>query len=305
MFNLDTPVSELLSFLGTTNYDEKWLNKQKNTLNNFYESKNLFLKKLNFIIITKIDSKDRLENIKTSIDFLNFHFKNKILVCEYDKKSNINFNGNYSKILIEPVSEGFWRNYAANKVYELLVTDVIFNIESDVLFDPQSIKESYDTVIDGTNKLCMPFDGIPIWMNQKSTQTFKKTKKLPEIWKDYYGLTKILQTEVYGYLSNTLTFHPGFCYMLKIDTFKKMGMENQNFIKHGWDDVERLIRAHKLGIDIEYNTGVCYHLYHPRNIKNNYYNKDFKNQEECLKVANMQHNEIIEYIEDLKKIAAK
>lgn len=300
MFNLDTPVSELLSFLGHINHDEKWLMKQKNTLDNFYESKNIFLKRLNFIIITKIDSKDRLENIKTSIEFLNFHFTNKILICEYDKNSNIDFNGNYSKVLIKPVSEGFWRNYAANKVYELLVTDIIFNLESDVLFDPTSIVESYNTILNDNNKLCMPFDGIPIWMNEKVTQTFKKTRKLPEMWKDFYGLKNFKQTDVYGNLQRIIIPHPGFCYMININRFKDIGMENQNFVKHGYDDVERLIRAHKKGLEIKYSEGVCYHLFHERNIKNNYYNKDFTNQKECLKVANMSQQELNIYIEQLK-----
>ena len=306
MFTLETPVHELISFLGNILYDEKWLKKQKNSISNFKNSNNYKLKNLNFIIITRIDSKDRLQNVKKSCEFLNYHFKNKIIICEYDNETKINFNGNYSKILIKPISEGFWRNYAANRVYEHLTKEIILNIESDVLFDPTSIYDCYNDILDNKNIICMPFDGIPIWLNKKTTYEFYNNNNFPEIWKHYYKIENYLQNDVYGDLLPVNAKHPGFCYMISLNTFAKIGMENQNFKKHGWEDIERLVRAYKMGIDVKFSEGVCYHLFHERNSKNNsYYFEDNTNRLECLKVCNMSKEDLLIYIDSLKRINKK
>ena len=267
---------------------------QEKQLKNFEIKSDLInLPDLCFVIITKIDNEFRLNNLKAVIKHLNNHFSNEIIIAEYDTDSKINFNGNYKRFLIEPMCNGFWRNYSANILYQKLGNiKYLFNIESDVIFDPQGIIDCYNQMKFNNYKFCMPFNGLQFWLNKKTTNNFIENNKLPLVWKNIYNLTSDFEVLYFDHEIKNSYLHPGFCYMVDYKTFKKVGLENENFKKHGYDDTERIARYLKHGYEIYYADYFCYHLWHPRNKKDPYYSIDTNNKEEYLRIIKMSLQEL-------------
>jgi len=75
------------------------------------------------------------------------------------------------------------------------------------------------------------------------------------------------------------------------------GMENENFMVWGYEDVERRKRFATLGYTIKEIPGNIYHLHHRRgpnsSTLNPYYNT---NREELTKVSSMDVGQLTEYI---------
>lgn len=271
-----------------------YINAQKISVAGLHDSK-LFLEDLQFIFIVKIDSDERLSNLQTVIRHLNNNFINKIIIYEVGEYSKISFDGNYDKILIKGI---FNKNLIANSVYENSKSDLIFNCESDVIFDPRSIKEAYDILKSGKFNFAIPHNGFAIWMNSNKTLNFKNDFILPEIWKHFYGLEKSLDNKQD---QQQLLKHPGFGYMFKKSFFQNNGYENIKFEKHGFEDYERIIRIQKLGHEVFWSSGFAYHLWHPKNKNNLFYEYDDKNLKELKKIINMSKSELLNKIKNGEK----
>lgn len=278
--------------------DVKMLENQKKQLSNFTPKGNkIFLNDFAFILITKIDCEQRLSNLKANVRHLNNFFENKIMIYELDNHSKINFEGNFEKILLKPNGNGFDRNYAANEIYKTIDFKYILNIETDVIFDPLGIKDCYDNLIEMDLTLAMPFNGLGIWLNEKSAEEYIKTQKLPEIWKSVFNISYF--ADEYNFDSCTLDLlnqprprHPGFCYLINLTKYKAIGGENENFKRHGYDDVERIYRVLKFGNSIYWSDYFAYHLWHPRNKKDHYYEPQQESKDELIRIAKMNLDEL-------------
>jgi hypothetical protein len=81
------------------------------------------------------------------------------------------------------------------------------------------------------------------------------------------------------------------------DKFIKAGMENENFISWGPEDVERRDRLIKLGYRVASSDGKLFHLEHSRTFNSNTTNPLFSNNEqEYQKILNMSQDQLKQYI---------
>jgi hypothetical protein len=291
--NIMDPINSASYFL-----DLKMIENQKQQISNFKLKDNkIFLNDFAFVLITKIDSEQRLSNLKANVKHLNNFFENKIMIYELDNNSKINFDGNFEKILLKPKGNSFDRNYAANEIYKTIDFKYILNIETDVIFDPLGIKDCYDNLIEMDLTLAMPFNGLAIWLNEKSANEYIKNQKLPEIWKNVFNISNF--ADKYNLDSCTLELldkarpkHPGFCYLINLTKFKAIGGENENFKRHGYDDVERIYRVLKFGNSIYWSDYFAYHLWHPRNAKDHYYEPQRESKDELIRIVRMNLDEL-------------
>lgn len=287
-------------------YDRELLKQAEYQLVNFKPNNDkINLKYLDFITIVKIDSDERLKNLEQTIKHLNIFFDNKIIIGEYDIKSKINFPGNYEKILIKPKDDKFLKHYAANKIYENFNNKLIFHFDCDVIFDPKGIIDCYNTLIENNLQFGMPFNGRAVWLNKEASNNFKKNKVLPKIWKHYYKIENTLDDEFEEYCPpNKLQIkHPGFCYMVNFDIFKQLGLENPKMTGHGGDDLERIIRFLKFDYGIYWSDYFCYHLWHERELNNNWYSnyKNLDNLKALYDTIKMSNKELEKEISTWKK----
>jgi hypothetical protein len=80
--------------------------------------------------------------------------------------------------------------------------------------------------------------------------------------------------------------------------FIEYGMENENFISWGFEDIERGFRANMLGLKIARVAGILYHLNHPTsdNSSNVRHKAYIDNNRELNRVQSMNKFELQQYI---------
>jgi hypothetical protein len=286
-------------------FDDSYLHNQKKNTIKFKKSSNLYLEDLDIVIVFKIDSTDRLRNLKKNIEYLNFYFKNKITLIEHDKEKKFIPEGNINYIFIEQKELNFNKNEVSNLYYKKTNKNIILNLDCDVILDYESILDCYKKIKNNEFSFAMPFDGFLIMLNEKSTENFVCKNELPEIWKHYYGIENslshfdnnplVIKSKFWNNYQQTR--HPGFAYMFDKNKFINCGLENQYVKKWGYDDWERLCRVEKMGYRVYYSFGNAYHLWHTRNDqKNDWYVIDDINEKEMLKSIVYNKHELTEYI---------
>lgn len=284
--------------------DLELLKKQKSQIKNFQNNAKLFIDDLVFIIIVRIDSSYRLKNLKKVVGHLNRFFHNKIIICEHDNESKIDFEGNYEKKLIKINKKGFCRNYALNEIYKDLNYKYVLNIEADVILDPFGIEQCYNSLKDLNLVLSMPFNGFPIWLNDYHSNEFIKNNYLPEIWRHTMNLNSISDMDNEDWISKQnmgleKRKHPGFSYLINLEKFKQIGGENENFYVFGFEDNERIYRTLKFGTAIFWADNFAYHLWHPRNRTNDWYGLDnIVSKEEYLRIINLNLDQLQNEVEN-------
>lgn len=295
----DYDFKSFAKFIGYVKLDKELLNEQKIQIYDFSQTNNYLLDDLEIIICVKIDSSDRLINLKKVVNHLNKHFKNQILIAEWGKESKINFEGNYKIENFDLNKNEFNRNLLANLIYKKTNKKIILNLDSDVILNPNAIVECYLKLKENNQIICMPHNGFCTWLSAKSTDNFINKNILPELWNDYFGFDSNLEKAIffdnkynyYNFKDKQLK-HPGFAYMFDKEVFKKVGNENEYFVKHSHEDFERLIRFYKFGHEIFYSSFFCYHLYHSRKLENLWYfsNNDanLNEFEKIIKFKNIQ-----------------
>ena len=92
----------------------------------------------------------------------------------------------------------------------------------------------------------------------------------------------------------------GLCGVFQMDMYKSCGFENENCVDYAFEDIERIVRMRKLGMNVKWLEGTGYHLFHPNDSRKK--NKLFRNNFfEYLKICDMEKEEIQEYINSWKR----
>jgi hypothetical protein len=267
----------------------------------FHLDEKIYLEDVTIFIPVKIDSQHRLRNLKKSIENLNYFFKNTVYVLESSKSSQIDFDGNYQKIFTAVNDDVFYRNKITNSFIKTLKTEFILCLESDVLVDPKAILQCYDKLKSGEFKFTMPFNGVDAFLSEEISNTIDPKIKVPYLWKHYYEIDKTLIQK--DYTMHMDYKHVGFCYFFNTLEFAKCGLENENFNTWGYDDIERFHRIRTLGNEIFYSDYFCYHLWHPRNSNQQYYDSGDKGRTELSKYVNLSKSEYLEMLNSINKNA--
>jgi predicted glycosyltransferase involved in capsule biosynthesis len=80
--------------------------------------------------------------------------------------------------------------------------------------------------------------------------------------------------------------------LINLTKYKAIGGENENFKSHGFDDVERIYRVLKFGNSIYWSDYFAYHLWHPRNKKDHYYEPQQESKDEFIRIVKMNLDEL-------------
>jgi len=89
----------------------------------------------------------------------------------------------------------------------------------------------------------------------------------------------------------------GGAYIFSKEKYSLYGMENEEFVSHAPEDVERRIRVSRLGGRIGRINGCLYHLHHYMGIDSRHNNPHkYKNYKEFRKVSKMNKEELSEYV---------
>ena len=231
-----------------------------------------------FLILVRLDTIDRLENILATTQFLSSNFATNIWVSEYASYNN----GVLEKLLDQTIRYTFtedqdpilYRTKFLNQMISTADKPFVCIWDTDVIIPVAQIVMAVGLLRRGEAEFAYPFerfflDTTPLLrkiylMERKIEFLEKNTKKMKEM-----------------YSPDPL----GGAFFANLKAYKESGMENENFYGWGVEDGERIARWVNLKFKIHKVAGPLFHLSHERGINSHTHNSDqglFK-KKECRK----------------------
>jgi predicted glycosyltransferase involved in capsule biosynthesis len=248
------------------------------------------LKDVTFLIPLKIESEDRKKIIVMLLDYIFKHLDTNVIICEEGKAAifpQINrqeWNKKTLYIFRKNDSDLFHKTKNLNLMIRKSKTPIIVSQDSDVLFYPQQYHLAAQAIRGGILDFCYPFNKPNHNITKKLQQTFSLSLNLS-------GVEHLVNFE-------HPSPPPGGCFFINKDRFIKAGMENENFVSWGPEDVERRDRLIKLGFKVGSIEGKLFHLDHSRTANSDTTNSHFqKNEEEYRKILSLSPEDLRKYVE--------
>jgi GR25 family glycosyltransferase involved in LPS biosynthesis len=249
------------------------------------------LSDVTFTIPVRLEHNDRKENIEFIICFLQRHFHCKIMVGEQDVTPKLEFLKQFCDYKFYQCEGAglapapMHRTKLLNMMARAADTDIIFNYDTDVLFQPEQILEAVNKIRKGELDGCYPYDGRFVRLERKYLWVAHKTLSLEELEK----------VELKKHEEQQVSY--GGAVAWKRESFISGGMENENFISFGPEDYERYDRFTALGYKVGRVPGKLFHINHFIGVDSNGENPHFKaNEQEWLKVKSMNKETLQQYI---------
>lgn len=245
---------------------------------------------LTFVIPIRIDSEERMRNLRYVVKYLN-NLNCKIIILEADFEQKViekDFEcANLEYHYIRDNNKCFYRTHYINQLLKMAKTKVVSVWDADLIVAKEQIFEAYYNIVEKNCLMTYPYNGDFVFMNPNMTNRFIERNNCT-----YYSDTK------FDYVEKNFC---GGAFFVNRENYLSCGGENERFVGWGPEDVERLKRITILGEDVKWTTsGRAYHLFHPRNRNSTFYNRTKKcNAEaELIKVCSMDKVELCEYIKN-------
>ena len=247
------------------------------------------LRDVTFMIPLKMESEDRKKVITLVIDYVLKHLDTKIIICEegaspvFSQLIKREWYPKLTYIFRKNEKELFHKTKNLNLMVRKATTPIVVSLDSDVVFYPHQYQHAAQLIRGNIVDFCYPFN--------------QPNHNIPTAFQTKFGMTLNLVA-----LEPLLKFEhpsppPGGCFFMNKEKFIKAGMENENFISWGPEDVERRDRLAKLGYRVASCDGKLFHLEHSRTFNSDTSNPLFKNNEmEYQKIINMSQDQLKQYI---------
>lgn len=251
--------------------------------------KRINLADMSFLIVSQIDSVDRLENTIAVTNFLCNHFETKVIVMEVDTSPKITSEDLHPDVEYHFHADGnpkLHRTKYNNKLIEMASTPYISLYDTDVIIPVKQIVDAIELIRKGRYKVVHPFDGSCFGVDILLKAMFIRILDEKFLKENQGKLTLYSKRAVGG------------CIFLDRAAYQKGGGENENISSWGPDDVERVKRMKILGYEIKRIDGPLYHLHHARKENSGYgnYHDHVRLMEEYLKVTESDQQELTNYI---------
>lgn len=257
------------------------------------------LSQATFIIPIRLESPDRIRNLRTSLSYLLGVMKTNILIKECDnepqfeaqvlpfiEKIRANSQSNLSYVFEHATGPAFHRQRLLNDMILQTTSPVVVNYDCDVLLPLSSYKKAYELIINGKADLVYPYgDGMyqsQVFANDALTEAF---------------LSSGFDLETFKGHMNKKTAKYGFCQFFDRKVYIEGGLENENFVSYAPEDFERYYRYKKLGYKVKRIKDTLYHLEHSRSINSSTSNPHMAaNNAEWEKIQRFNRKELWQYI---------
>jgi len=250
------------------------------------------LKDVTFLIPLKIDSDDRKENLKRTINFIEEHFDTNIIVCENDKISNKDFIESVSSnihYMFDFDDSGIFKyTKVLNDMTKQSKTPITSNYDVDCIFPVEQIMDSVNAIRSNKLEVVYPYAGPFIDVPKTEFNNLSKG--------NFASIN----------MNNCQILHPqsvGGCIFFNKESYTKAGLENENQLSWGFADNERINRMMILEMKVGRTKGNCYHMSHSRDLNGGFENPYIKqNEAEFKKISSMNKQQLQKYITTWKWI---
>lgn len=250
--------------------------------------KNEFSLDLTVVIPIRIDSKERMRNLRYVVNYLE-RLKCKIIVLEADSEQKVlekDLKNDYLEYhFVTDQNKCFHRTHYINQLLKMTNTKVVAIWDADLVIPEKQVIEAYSNIIENRCMMAYPYNGDFVFMSSNVTNRFLERDNC-----DYYADMK------FEYVEHNFC---GGVFFVNRERYLKYGGENERFVGWGPEDVERLKRISILGEVVRWTTsGRAYHLFHPRNRSSNFFNRKIKckAEAELINICSMDKSELQDYI---------
>lgn len=253
------------------------------------------LSDVTFTIPVKIDQPDRGRNLNIMTRYLKKHLNTNIVICEMDTESrakeHIEKGIDYKYIFMKTKSPWFHRTMMLNYMAKMADTPIIVNYDTDVILKPEQYVEAANLIRQGFSDLVFPYDGNFLDIPAAHVQQLGNTLELnvpPNVCRNLRPAADSVGGAVFW----------------SKEKFISVGMENENFVSWGFEDTERDYRARALGLRVNRVSDPLFHMHHGSSPNSATSSHPFyrKNEQEWIKVSQMNRDVLNEYIKTWKWI---
>jgi len=253
------------------------------------------LKNATFIIPVGIESEDRRINTEITLSYLCKHLDTNIIIYECSSFNEVgeiigranSYNNKIDHIFYESSDVIFHRTRFLNEMLDMVKTPVVVNYDVDIILDPSVYKKCVDKVLNGVD-LVYPY----FWGDSQRRIFYSGRSKI----KDSLDLGSLNQSDF-----DLCRSEYGHCQFFNTESYKKGGMENEDFISYAPEDQERGYRFKKLGYKVEWSDDYVYHIEHTRGINSSSSNPMMqKNNELFSYIKSLNDKELNEYYKNRK-----
>ena len=226
--------------------------------------KKVDMKDVTFLIQMRLDSIDRLANLKITVEFLLEHFETNIHILEADQidvgliRSVV--PSCVSVKFIEDRDPIYYRTLYINKMVNECETPYLSIWEPDIIVPPQQIISSVEWLRSNEADFSSPYEKYALNTTTIIRNMFIRSKDW-RIFDTYQKKMKVM------YPPNPV----GGAFFANTEKYKEIGIDNTNIYGWGIEDGERVRRWLKLGYNYKRVEGNLYHLTHARGLNSNFY----------------------------------
>lgn len=227
------------------------------------------LKDITFVVLVRIDSVERLENIFLGIKSLNKFFKTNIIVCE---------SASYNNKILESLLKGkcryifnkdndviLYKTRIINSITRYIDTDMICLLDADIVIDKKNIIHAVNLIRNGDFDVVYPYNGVCYNVSNIIRKVYIENQNVNFLYRNIGKMCLLYQYAVYGGIV-----------LVKNNIYSNIGRENTNHYGWGNDDVDRYSRFLNNGYRIKRLDMPLFHLEHPRNVNSKFLSDSYE-----------------------------
>jgi FkbM family methyltransferase len=246
-----------------------------------------------FIIPFKYDHPDRLANINMVIKMITNAFKTNIIIGEQGGRV---LRVKYPKEWVDlNFVKDFHRTRMCNILTALAKTNIVVNIDTDIILPPYQIYEMVKRLRAG-DEFVFPYDGTFV---RVGNGIYDRDDSYVNMIKQSWDVGILRGLVFYG-MQKDAKESMGGVFGYKKDIYFKYGGENENYVSYAPEDADR---AHRFKMFAKYSRvpGSIYHINHFCGVDSSSCNPHFKTSlKEWDKVSKMDKDELLSYIKTWK-----
>lgn len=254
----------------------------------FHEATTIPLKDCTFTIPVLYDHNDRKQNLDLSVCMIQKSFDTNIIVGEQGGR-RFEYMSKYCKYHSFDDVKEFHRTKMLNDMAMMAETEIIANWDCDVIIPPMQIYLTCEAIRNGA-EMVFPYDGR--FARFERLHWFKKIERHLDI-----GIIGNAPLKGKNDTPVPVTSVGGAVFFNK-ESFIDGGLENENMISFGPEDVERSDRFKLLEYNVQRVGGCLYHISHWCGPNSSTKNPHFRaNHVEIQKIRQMTKNQLREYVD--------
>lgn len=243
----------------------------------------------NILLPARIDSEDRLNNIRTVLSWVD-KIGCSIILLEADKAPKLDTLVDSFKHIsyhfVKDENPIFHRTKYINDLLRMSKAEIVAVWDADVFLPHSQIDEAIECIKSQGVTIAIPYNGTFYMLSPKQSALFREQQDLLR-----------LQNE--QLMSPMGRVACGGIYLVNRRRYLALGGDNEKFVGWGPEDAERLHRIQIAGDKAQWiKSGPLYHLHHARN---DWSDADFQKslltlQKEFIKVCSLSQSEMWDYI---------